>query len=338
MTRRLQTVEDRGPWLRTTLFTSWAPPPRFHQRQITRWSLLQSVHDCIGSIATLFTDRKDEREKERNQERGRGVFGSSSESADDKRRAVGPRQLRLIARIGAVASSLVMRLAGSLGRLRKPLGSWESKGVHVVAHTQRASGDAVQGSTPPTKTPKAKPELVPPTPIPPPKLPLGDMDAFLNGVLLIDKPTEWTSMDVCGKTRNMLYFLGKMKVGHAGTLDPMATGLLLVCTGKGTKYIDNFTVMQKSYSGTFRLGEATASYDAESEVTETKPWEHITDDDLKAAAKTFLGDIEQVPPMYSAIKGQKLCNLARLGEEVDRPPRPVHIFEFSVQRDAADPQ
>lgn len=160
------------------------------------------------------------------------------------------------------------------------------------------------------------------------------MSLFDNGVLLVDKPLGWTSFDVCGKLRNMLKFLGVKKVGHAGTLDPMATGLLIVCTGRGTKFSDDFMAQDKEYSGTMRLGEATASYDAETEVKERLPWQHITDGQLQASAASFLGDIMQVPPMFSAIKvgGQRLYHLAREGTTLELAPRPVTIHELRVWR------
>ncbi|KAG1662131.1 hypothetical protein FOA52_012993, partial [Chlamydomonas sp. UWO 241] len=126
---------------------------------------------------------------------------------------------------------------------------------------------------------------------------LNNLSFFRDGALLIDKPIAWTSFDVCGKLRNMLKFLGhtskRFKVGHAGTLDPMATGLLIVCTGKGTKACDAFMAMDKSYSGTIRIGEGTDTYDAEAEVSERLPWDHITEKQLATAAASLVGDIRQ---------------------------------------------
>mmetsp|Transcript_19759 Transcript_19759/g.55139 ORF Transcript_19759/g.55139 Transcript_19759/m.55139 type:complete len:353 (+) Transcript_19759:22-1080(+) len=155
-----------------------------------------------------------------------------------------------------------------------------------------------------------------------------------NGALLIDKPLEWTSFDVCGKLRGTLKPWKVKKVGHAGTLDPMATGLLVVCTGAGTKFVDDYQAMEKEYSGVLRLGEGTPSYDGEMEVDEQLPWEHITDEDLERVARQFEGDIMQVPPMYSAIKvkGQKLYNLARDGQTVAREERPVTIMSLKLWR------
>ncbi|GLC51944.1 hypothetical protein PLESTB_000565500 [Pleodorina starrii] len=170
--------------------------------------------------------------------------------------------------------------------------------------------------------------------------PIEDITVLENGVILVDKPLGWTSFDVCGKIRNMLKFLGVRKVGHAGTLDPNATGLLIVCTGRGTKFCDDFMAQDKEYSGTMRLGEGTASYDAETEVSERLPWEHVTDADLQAAAGRFVGDILQVPPMFSAIKvgGQKMYQLAREGQSLELPPRPVSIGSLRVWRSETNPQ
>ncbi|GAX84432.1 hypothetical protein CEUSTIGMA_g11852.t1 [Chlamydomonas eustigma] len=175
----------------------------------------------------------------------------------------------------------------------------------------------------------------------PPGDELVNLKDFENGALLIDKPIGWTSFDVCGKLRSTLKFTGKVKVGHAGTLDPMATGLLIVCTGKGTKACDTFMAMSKSYTGTIRLGEGTNTYDAEARVSERMPWEHITDDEIVQAASSLSGNIMQVPPMFSAIKvkGQKLYDLAREGQVIEREPRPVTITTFSVKRlKDGDPQ
>ena len=186
--------------------------------------------------------------------------------------------------------------------------------------------------------------LPPPTPVPPGSLP-DDLAVWENAVLLIDKPKGWTSFDICGKLRGSMGGLlcrsnRKIKVGHAGTLDPMATGLLIVCIGKATKSIDNFVAMKKEYSGVLRLGEATASYDAESEVITTNPWENISDEALLQARNGFLGDIEQLPPMFSAIKiaGKRLYESAREGKEVERKVRNVSVDRFDLERDTNSPQ
>lgn len=156
-----------------------------------------------------------------------------------------------------------------------------------------------------------------------------------NTAILIDKPLSFTSFDACALLRKLL---GIRKVGHAGTLDPNATGLLIVCVGKATKAVDFFQGLGKAYEGTLRLGESTSSQDADTPVVESLPWEHITDDDLEAAAASFLGDQLQVPPMHSAIriKGERLYHKARRGEVVERPPRSIHLDEFSVWRSAGE--
>ncbi|KAL2631025.1 hypothetical protein R1flu_015711 [Riccia fluitans] len=126
----------------------------------------------------------------------------------------------------------------------------------------------------------------------------------------------------------------KTSVGHAGTLDPLATGLLIVCLGKATKLADSYQAMTKVYSGTFRLGEATPSLDADTEVSDTLPWEHIKDEDIQRAKQKFTGDILQSPPMYSAIKvkGERLYAKARRGEEIDVPARQVTVQESQINR------
>lgn len=154
-------------------------------------------------------------------------------------------------------------------------------------------------------------------------------------VLLIDKPLNWTSFDVVNKLRFKLKHLlkdKKLKVGHAGTLDPLATGLLIVCVGKMTKQIDSFMGLPKVYTGTMRLGATTPSYDAETPVNETFETEHITPSVLEAARAQFQGDIDQMPPIFSAIKqaGTPLYELARQGKEVTVEARKVHIYQFDI--------
>ena len=165
---------------------------------------------------------------------------------------------------------------------------------------------------------------------------------FLEGaLLLVDKPLEWTSFDVVNKIRHTLRYtldIGKkrkVKVGHAGTLDPMATGLLLVCTGKYTKQINQLTGLPKSYTGTIKLGASTPSYDIESEEDALYPIDHITPEMLKDAVEELTGPIMQKPPIYSAIKkkGEKLYQLARRGEDVEIEPRPVTIESFQLLND-----
>ncbi|KAL0735892.1 hypothetical protein Bca4012_012102 [Brassica carinata] len=159
-----------------------------------------------------------------------------------------------------------------------------------------------------------------------------------NGtVLLVNKPKGWTSFTVCGKLRRIVKV---KKVGHAGTLDPMATGLLIVCVGKATKVVDRYQGMIKGYSGVFRLGEATSTLDADSPVIQREPWEHVKDDDIKKALTSFLGEIWQVPPMFSAIKvgGEKMYDKARRGETVELSPRRISIFQFDIERSLDDRQ
>lgn len=148
-------------------------------------------------------------------------------------------------------------------------------------------------------------------------------------VLLVDKPKDWTSFDVVKKLRHAIRI---KKIGHAGTLDPMATGLLILCTGKFTKKIDEFMGAEKEYEGTLVLGATTPSYDAESEVDATFPWEHISEEDLRRQASSMTGDISQMPPIFSALKvdGKRAYDLARQGKEVKLEPRQVHIREFEI--------
>ncbi|XP_050221515.1 uncharacterized protein LOC126671755 [Mercurialis annua] len=159
-----------------------------------------------------------------------------------------------------------------------------------------------------------------------------------NGtVVLVNKPKGWTSFTVCGKLRRLVKV---KKVGHAGTLDPMATGLLIVCIGKATKVVDSYQGMIKGYSGVFRLGEATSTWDADSPVIQREPWEHIKDDDIRKATASFNGEIWQVPPMFSAIKvgGEKMYEKARRGESIELSPRRVSIFQFNIERSLEDRQ
>ncbi len=154
-------------------------------------------------------------------------------------------------------------------------------------------------------------------------------------ILLIDKPLNWTSFDVVNKIRYRLRRLTnnkKIKVGHAGTLDPLATGLLIVCTGKMTKSIDQLMAQTKGYAGTITLGATRPSYDMETEIDATFPTAQLNDALLTDTSKQFLGHIEQLPPMFSAIKvdGQKLYEAARKGEVIDVPTRQVHIEKFDI--------
>jgi tRNA pseudouridine55 synthase len=153
----------------------------------------------------------------------------------------------------------------------------------------------------------------------------------LDGVLLVDKPTDHTSHDVIARLRGKL----KMKrIGHAGTLDPMATGVLVVLVGKATRASQYLTSLDKEYTGTIKLGQVTNTQDAEGEVLETRPVPALTDDEVRAAMKSFVGDQYQTPPMFSAVKidGVPLYKLARKGEEIEREPRFVRIASFDAPR------
>lgn len=161
------------------------------------------------------------------------------------------------------------------------------------------------------------------------------VDFESGAVLLIDKPLEWTSFDVVNKLRfKIKHGLGikKIKVGHAGTLDPLATGLLLICTGKLTKEIDKLQGLPKKYSGTITLGAVTPTYDSEVEPTEFFPIDHINQELIEQVRQQFIGMIEQVPPIYSAVKieGKSAYTLARRGEEVTLKSRNVEISRFDI--------
>ena len=148
-------------------------------------------------------------------------------------------------------------------------------------------------------------------------------------MLLINKPLAWTSFDVVRKIRNLIRI---KKVGHAGTLDPLATGLLIICTGKFTKKINEYMAQEKEYTGSFTLGATTPTYDLESEPGNFKDISFLTSENLKSAAKEFTGDIMQVPPAHSAIKvdGKRVYELARKGIDVKLEPRKLFIKEFEI--------
>ncbi|MEE6185645.1 tRNA pseudouridine(55) synthase TruB [Niabella digestorum] len=150
-----------------------------------------------------------------------------------------------------------------------------------------------------------------------------------GAVLLIDKPLDWTSFDVIRKIRNLIKI---KKVGHAGTLDPLATGLLIVCTGKYTKKINEYMAQEKEYTGTFTLGATTPTYDLESQPENFKPYDYLSEADIQNAVQAFLGEIDQVPPIHSAIKkdGKRVYELARKGMDVKLEPRKIIIKEFEV--------
>jgi len=148
-------------------------------------------------------------------------------------------------------------------------------------------------------------------------------------VLLINKPLEWTSFDAVRKIRNLIRI---KKVGHAGTLDPLATGLLIICTGKFTKKINEYMAQEKEYTGTFILGAVTPTYDLESEPVNFRTVNDITEESIKQATSQFTGEIMQVPPAHSAIKvdGKRVYELARKGQEVKLEPRRITIKEFEI--------
>ena len=157
-------------------------------------------------------------------------------------------------------------------------------------------------------------------------------NVFVEGqVLLIDKPLEWTSFDVIRKIRSLIRI---KKVGHAGTLDPLATGLLIVCTGKFTKRINEFMAQEKEYTGSFTLGAVTPTYDLESEPQNHVDIGHLTHDTINSATRNFLGEILQVPPIHSAIKvgGKPVYKLARKGTTIELEPRRVTIKEFEITK------
>ena len=154
-------------------------------------------------------------------------------------------------------------------------------------------------------------------------------------ILLIDKPLHWTSFQVVSKLRWAIrkhYNIKKIKVGHAGTLDPLASGLLVICTGKMTKQIDTFQGQEKEYSGTIVLGSTTPSFDLETEINEWFPTEHISESLIQETIKQFTGEIEQYPPVFSAIKkdGKRLYEFARAGKDVEIKSRTVHVSEFEI--------
>ncbi|WP_413511510.1 tRNA pseudouridine(55) synthase TruB [Myroides odoratus] len=163
-------------------------------------------------------------------------------------------------------------------------------------------------------------------------------EAFQEGqVLLIDKPLHWSSFQAVNKIKWLLkkeYGLKKIKVGHAGTLDPLATGLLLICTGKATKTISELQGQEKEYTGTFCLGATTPSYDLETEINQTFPIDHITEEMMEQTKLSFIGTIEQRPPIFSALKkdGKRLYEHARKGEEVEINTRPITISAFELTR------
>lgn len=162
------------------------------------------------------------------------------------------------------------------------------------------------------------------------------LEDFLEGqILLVDKPLTWTSFQAVNKIKwdiRKTFNIKKIKVGHAGTLDPLATGLLIICTGKFTKKITEIQGQSKEYTGTITLGGTTPSFDLETEVNETFPTDHITAELIQDTIPQFLGEIEQIPPVFSALKkdGKRLYEYARAGKEVEIKKRQVTVSEFEI--------
>ena len=165
---------------------------------------------------------------------------------------------------------------------------------------------------------------------------IASKENFLSGeIILIDKPLEWTSFQVVNKIRWIIkstYGIKKIKVGHAGTLDPLATGLLIICTGKMTKSIEQFMGQEKEYTGTFTLGATTPSYDLETPINMEFPIDHIDEEMLQATLSKFIGPIDQQPPVFSALKkdGKRLYEYAREGTQVEVPHRKVNVHDFNL--------
>jgi len=158
-----------------------------------------------------------------------------------------------------------------------------------------------------------------------------NLDYLAGQAILIDKPVNWTSFDVVSRVRR----LAKVKkVGHAGTLDPLATGLLIVCTGKKTKEISEYQAQRKKYTGIITLGKSSPSMDLATEITETVLPDDLSEEEILSVRNKFLGNIEQVPPMFSALKhkGKALYKLARAGKEVERAPRHIEIYSFEITK------
>ena len=164
------------------------------------------------------------------------------------------------------------------------------------------------------------------------------LESYKEGrVLLVDKPLNWTSFQVVNKIRWLIkqqFNIKKIKVGHAGTLDPLATGLLILCTGKYTKKIETYQAQLKEYTGTFTLGATTPSYDLESEIDQKFDISEISQEDILKNTQQFLGEIQQQPPIFSALKknGKRLYEYAREGSKIDIPSRPVTIKEFQITK------
>ena len=160
---------------------------------------------------------------------------------------------------------------------------------------------------------------------------LQNLDYLSGQAILVDKPVNWTSFDVVARIRRLTKV---KKVGHAGTLDPLATGLLIVCTGKKTKEISSYQEQRKKYTGIITLGKSSPSMDLATEISEKPLPDNLTEENILSVINKFLGNIEQVPPMFSAIKhkGKALYKLARAGKIVEREPRQVEIYSFEITK------
>lgn len=164
---------------------------------------------------------------------------------------------------------------------------------------------------------------------------IDNIDFLMGSVMLIDKEQDWTSFDAVNKLKWAIrssYGVKKVKVGHAGTLDPMATGLLIICSGKMTKSIAEFQGQTKKYSGTIYLGATTPTYDAEGEIDERFDIDGITEEMIVSKAKQFVGKLDQIPPIFSALKTNGVPNYkrARRGEAVEVKARPIEIYSFDI--------
>jgi tRNA pseudouridine55 synthase len=163
------------------------------------------------------------------------------------------------------------------------------------------------------------------------------IDFEKGGVILVNKPYQWTSFQAVNKVKYLLkhyYDLKKVKIGHAGTLDPLATGLLILCIGKYTKKIEEYQAQEKEYTGTFYLGATTPCFDKEKEIDNYYPTEHITEENIYKAAEHFLGEQEQIPPVFSALKvnGVRAYAFARENKDVELKSRKITIKEFEITR------
>ena len=156
-----------------------------------------------------------------------------------------------------------------------------------------------------------------------------NFDFETGEILLVNKPLTWTSFDVVKKVRNILKV---KKIGHAGTLDPLAEGLLILCTGKFTKKIEEIQAQEKEYTGHFTVGQTTPSFDLETQVDTTKDYAYLTAVQIRETASSFIGQINQVPPLYSAVKinGERAYTVARRGDTADIKAKPIHIKTFEI--------